>query len=843
MSRCALTARQLRSHPGFTWKQQEEAGDGKIRAAHDFPPAASFSQQSPEVAGGGGVSRHAWWLRLPVMSTRLLSAVADEANLTRAWEHVRSRNAAGGIDDVTLPDFGSRLRQELTGLRRALLTETYVPDPLREIGVPKGGGKQGIRILGLPTVRDKVAQQAVRSVIEPLCESRFRDVSYGYRPGRGPARAVARLIHIITHEANRWVATADVDDCFPSIEIERLLRQLRGVVHDEGIVRLVELWCRTGAVARDGEWRDPERGLAQGGVLSPLLANLYLTPFDQSMMDRRVALVRYADDMVLAGPTRERAAEVLDRARRHLAERLGLRLNPEAGVHALEEGVDWLGIRFAGARRAMAPDRLQRAEQTLAGLASDASRRPFPEVLARLQLSADGWRRYYGVVLDREAMQPLDSLLLHALADATRRARQAGRLRTLAEATAMLVPFRFILDRGDGERRRLSRLLARGESGPRPVGPPSPGAVPEQVGERRPLSVAASVRRRKARLLAERAPETHLAIMEPGSFVGKQANEIVVRRLRQVVTRVPCDAVKTLTLASHGVSLSTDVTAFCARRGIPLLVVTAANDLAAVLSCPEGPDAGLGLLQLRAINQVTPALGLARQFVAGKIHNQAALVKYIGKYRRTRKEGFAAVADPYLAVVRQLAAELRALTGDSGLAETRSRLMGIEGRAAAAYWPVFGLAVGGPERFTHREHRGAGDLVNMLLNYGYAMLRARAHLALVHAGLQPGLSFLHASQGGVGTLAFDLMEEFRPVVDRTVLAIMTRHRPVGVEGDGTLDLATRRLLAAELGRRLVALVPHRGRYQRLEEVLRQQASAIGASLAGRGKYTPYRMRW
>jgi CRISPR-associated protein Cas1 len=186
---------------------------------------------------------------------------------------------------------------------------------------------------------------------------------------------------------------------------------------------------------------------------------------------------------------------------------------------------------------------------------------------------------------------------------------------------------------------------------------------------------------------------------------------------------------------------------------------------------------------------------------------------------------------------------LRSRKTQEGLATGRAHIMGVEGRAAAAYWGVFALALGGKASFPGRHHRGATDIVNSLLNYGYAMLLTRTQLVIAQAGLEPQVSFLHAPQPSVGTLAFDLMEEFRPLVDKIVLALIGRHKTLRVDANGFLSQDTRDLLAAAFSRQLVALVPYRGLFQKVEDVMRLQARSLASHVAGEGTYHPFLMRW
>jgi len=274
-----------------------------------------------------------------------------------------------------------------------------------------------------------------------------------------------------------------------------------------------------------------------------------------------------------------------------------------------------------------------------------------------------------------------------------------------------------------------------------------------------------------------------------------------------------------------------------------VLVLRDQAHLAGLLVAAERIDGGLAVRQLAAVAAGRPALVLARRFVAGKVRNQASLIKSLHKYRKHTDPAFAEAFVAYVAAVRALLRELRGLPLSGELATERGRLMSVEGRAAAGYWKMIARALPGHAGFAGRVHRGADDLVNALLNYAYAVLQARVPVAVCQAGLLPQGSVLHAYQPGKPTLVFDLMEEFRaPVADRAVVALLARGRPVAIR-DGLLTSETRTLLVRALERRLATLVPYAGRRVALAEVVLGQARAVAKHLLGERPYRPFAARW
>jgi len=264
--------------------------------------------------------------------------------LRRAWQVVRRNGAAPGVDQVTVRRFERHLDRNLAQLRQELMDGTYEPLPVKRVLVPKPKG--GLRPLAIWTLRDRVAQRVVHDTLVPILEPVFLDCSYGFRPGRSVADAVQAMIEA-RDAGRRWVVDADIEDCFGSLERRRLMRQVREWVPEPPVVALIEKWLRA-QIYNPARGQPATAAASQGGVITPLLANLYLHPFDVRI--NRVVpwgtLVRFADDFVILC-RRRRQAEVAWAAARQALGQLGLRLNPRKTrlVH-FDEGFKFLGVFF-----------------------------------------------------------------------------------------------------------------------------------------------------------------------------------------------------------------------------------------------------------------------------------------------------------------------------------------------------------------------------------------------------------------------------------------------------------------------------------------------------------------
>jgi len=324
----------------------------------------------------------------------LIDKVGAPKTLDAAWAKVRSNRGAAGVDGVSLERFAAGSEAYLSELSRALRTGTYRPQPVKRVEIPKGDGRT--RPLGIPAVKDRVAQAAVKLVIEPIFEAQFLDVSYGFRPGRGCHDAL-RAVDEAIKEGFTFVVDADLQSFFDSIPHEPLMRQVEARISDGRVLDLLESWLKAEVMAGLERWT-PTAGSPQGAVISPLLANIYLHPLDALVTSLGHRMVRYADDFVILCQDREEADRALAAVRRWV-EDAGLRLHPDkthvGDCRQIGEGFDFLGYRFEAGRRLVRKKSLQRLRDKVREKTGRSRGDSLERIIAELNPILRGWFGYF----------------------------------------------------------------------------------------------------------------------------------------------------------------------------------------------------------------------------------------------------------------------------------------------------------------------------------------------------------------------------------------------------------------------------------------------------------------
>lgn len=754
-------------------------------------------------------------------------------NLLGSWLKIKEKGSIGGADKVTLGQFEANLDKNLADLSQQLQAGRYIPEPYQELSIPKKDGQ--VRVLGLPAVRDKIAQEAVRSLIEPILDRTFLPSSYGYRLRKGPVMAIHWVRHLIQDKGCKWVVLCDIDSYFDRIDHAFLFQFVRKLLPDDRLVSLLELWVRMGSVGRSLAWKDRPQGIPQGSVISPLLSNLYLHPLDEFMWKQHQMYVRYADDFVVLNRTEASCAKVLVRIESFLQTTLHLNLNPEKQVLSLEKGFEFLGLFFQGAKILLSPEKTEGLQKKIVDAFPKEPGYSFQPLLETLL----GIGRYYGQLLPQPILEEFDCWVWDRLSQlVVKRPRSVAPKAELAQSLRTL-PFlsrSFRLD----QRRRIKRLLNPRSSAEKTI--PGIAKTKEQpvVPAKRAPNLLIQTKKRKYQRL--QAAGSELLIAKPGLALGRNKGGIVVREKGAIVHDVPIALLKGITVVAPGIGISSSALQCCAEHGVSIDFFGSDGKPYAKLFSFKAPSFSLSQAQVQAITNGRGAK-LARAFVRGKIQNQINLVKYFQKYRKEREPGYPETIGKELHSMENLLLGLRDLQ-EKPLEELRGLLLSIEGRAASSYWQCVSCLFSDNMEFPGRIRQGATDLVNSLLNYGYGILYSKVWQAVLRAGLNPNISYIHVPRENDPTLVFDMVEEFRPqAVDRHVFSLVSKGKELTME-DGKLSLLTKKRLTERILTRIHLPMLCRGQRIPLIDWMNEQAVAVGRFLEGRiESYQPFVAQW
>lgn len=370
-------------------------------------------EQPAQVTAGStqaGDVRARWgWAEASVWTDRMLTALEQgvkggvwfslvdkvyaEANLEASYRKVARNRGAAGVDHETVDDFGKRKEQRLEEIRRQLKDGTYRPQAIRRKLIDKPGTQEK-RPLGIPTVRDRVVQGALRHVLEPIFEREFAAHSYGFRPGRGCKDALRRVDGLM-RRGYRYTVDVDLKSYFDTIPHGRLMEVVRQRIADSRVLGLIEAFLKASILDGMTTWV-PGQGTPQGAVLSPLLSNLYLSDLDHKMARAGYEMTRYADDIVIQCRTAQEAEDALKVLREWVEDR-GLTLHPTKTkiVDVDVEGFDFLGYHFERGHRWPRKKSLDRLQDVIRDKTRRTSGESLERIISEVNKTLRGWFEYF----------------------------------------------------------------------------------------------------------------------------------------------------------------------------------------------------------------------------------------------------------------------------------------------------------------------------------------------------------------------------------------------------------------------------------------------------------------
>ena len=369
-----------------------------------FPRVPKQAKQGKEAEDWTWVEPSVWTIRMLAALAEgvkggkwfsLIDKVWSMGNLQAAFRKVKANKGAAGVDHQTIAQFERRLEWNLGDIRKRLQEGSYRPQWNRRQWIPKSGNKKEKRPLGIPTVRDRVVQTALRNVIEPIFERDFIATSFGFRPKRGCKDAL-RLMDELMKRGYVWMLDADIRSYFDRIPHRRLMSLVGEKIADTRVLKLVEAYLNQGVMDGLESWT-PEEGTPQGAVISPLLANIYLHPLDALLAEKGYKMIRYADDFVVLCRTKEECEAALAIVR-EWTEQAGLELHPDKTVIRKvteEQGIDFLGYHHKKDERWPRQKSLKKIKDTIRTVTKRTNGRSMRETIGKLNQILKGWFNYF----------------------------------------------------------------------------------------------------------------------------------------------------------------------------------------------------------------------------------------------------------------------------------------------------------------------------------------------------------------------------------------------------------------------------------------------------------------
>ena len=347
------------------------------------------------------------------LTVNLMEQVCDPKNLLGAYRRVRSNKGTPGVDGMTVHELADWLREHSAALTASLLQGTYRPQAVRGVQIPKPGGGQ--RQLGIPTVVDRLVQQMILQVLEPIFDPTFSDSSYGFRPGRSPHMALEQARKYVNREGRGFVVDLDLEKFFDRVNHDILMSRIARRIGDKRLLLIIRRFLQAGLM-QDGLCVSREEGTPQGGPLSPLLANLLLDDLDQLLESRGHRFCRYADDCNIYVGSLAAGQRVMEWVTRFLEEKLKLRVNREKSAVAKVGERKFLGHRILlNGKLGISSKSVERAKEKIRQITRRTRGKSLAQVIVELNLFLIGWIRYYRYAARRFELQCLDEWIRHRL--------------------------------------------------------------------------------------------------------------------------------------------------------------------------------------------------------------------------------------------------------------------------------------------------------------------------------------------------------------------------------------------------------------------------------------------
>lgn len=597
---------------------------------------------------------------------------------------------------------------------------------------------------------------------------------------------------------------------------------MHALIPDEEIVRLIMLSVKMGVVSKKLKWNDVQTGIPQGAVLSPLLANLYLHSFDQFILYRKISYVRYADDFIILCESQQQARALLSETSQYLSDKLKLTLN-EPNISEINSGFEFLGITLKKHNISISANKKTELIERIHSL--DFT----PNDFSSNSLKAwHGICNYYGELLSQEELNSLDCEFCQTVKQLIECKYKLVRNKSILLQVLSSITFlseEYTLKKKQQIQEWINLYLEL------------KGIDKNKLTSEQNKQI---IQQRKQEYRKKESENSELIISKPGVFIGLTRKGITVKEKGTLLYQKPIGSLSHIIITGKGISLSSNMLDYCMANKIPIdFFDSSGSHLGSFLST-KLIESTLWRKQTQATS--TMRHQLASLLILGKLKNQHNLIKYFHKYHKNKYPNLNAKYECLSEWISRFAQFMKEKQYEQD--DYLIQLVGYESQNAIRYWDyIRELLLDDHIGFEKREHKGATDIVNSMLNYGYAILYVRVWQALLGAKLNPYESIIHVQQSGKPTFVYDVVELFRSqVVDRVVISLIQKGIPLQLS-NGLLDENTRKTLAKGILERLNRYEKYRSCELKLEQIIKQQAREIAEYYKNNTPYKPYIAKW
>lgn len=738
----------------------------------------------------------------------------DDSNIKEAWNKVKFKNTSGGIDGVSINSFEENLQQNLLEIKNSLKNNSYIPEPYERIYIKKENKK--FRPIALLSLKDKIVQNAVYLFYSHKFEKMFVNSSYAYREGKGHLKAINRIKDYIARKM-LYFCSIDIDNFFDSIDRTTLFQKTRVHFDNEYVQKLIEMWVLTGVVYNE-KFIEQKKGIAQGGVISPLLSNLYLHQLDLELSNNNFVNVRYADNILLMGKTREEIEKALQFTKSFLDNNLSLKLNEPYKICSLDEGFTFCGINIKNNLFTIDKNKF---DKLIGNFKNIIERFNFKELIPKINNSLSGVARYYAPFDTKEQIRTIESTIFGELKNKI--SKNADNLK-ISEAKELIRCINFINQYTPEE---LNKTIAE--------------IIDFSYKKDKPQVTDAlkAVTQKKKQYQKVWFQNYSISVTTYQSNIGKQGDNLVVKNQGKVLKEINPEKAENIIVSAKGTTISFDAINLCAKHGVKINYVDEfGNPFAVIMPYVFNKYSIIGK-QIESFEN-HKAKTIIVNIITSKIKNQTNIIKAFSKSKQERKEMFSA----NIAKMEETVDTIKKLNFDIPLDSFREKVLGYEGQAAIYYWSMVKELIPKQYKFTEREHQHANNVVNVMLNYGYGILYGRLLIAIIASGLSPEIGFLHKEQREKPTLSYDLIEPFRaPIVDKTVIGMLNLGIKVSLNGKLLSD-ETKKNLLKRIVTKLDSEIKHNGVAIRYNDMFLDMCKNIVKFIQKDDfKFVPYVFKW